>query len=153
MFFSQWLAKVPSRSKCEPPRVRVPRSSSPFFSRQWIMPPSHPRKKGGETGVRWDSHGSQGSLGSWQEETDRPKWGLKRSCDWGSEPQSQDISDLPAAEREDSSLLTPATKILIMGAKEKKKKKQRFFLFLLFFFFLFWGTAEPSWNAWPISFP
>ncbi|XP_055988263.1 transcription initiation factor TFIID subunit 11 [Sorex fumeus] len=41
------------------------------------------------------------------------------------EPKSQDISDLTAAEREDSSLLTPAAKKLKIDTKEKKEKKQK----------------------------
>ncbi|XP_024899433.1 transcription initiation factor TFIID subunit 11 isoform X2 [Pteropus alecto] len=39
--------------------------------------------------------------------------------------KSQDISDLTAVEREDSSLLTPAAKKLKIDTKEKKEKKQK----------------------------
>lgn len=39
--------------------------------------------------------------------------------------KSQDISDLRAVEREDSSLLTPAAKKLKIDTKDKKEKKQK----------------------------
>lgn len=42
-----------------------------------------------------------------------------------SQLKSQDISDLTAVEREDSSLLTPAAKKLKIDTKEKKEKKQK----------------------------
>uniref|UniRef100_A0A8C6AEH0 Transcription initiation factor TFIID subunit 11 n=1 Tax=Marmota marmota marmota TaxID=9994 RepID=A0A8C6AEH0_MARMA len=41
------------------------------------------------------------------------------------ELKSQDISDLTAVEREDSSLLTPTAKKLKIDTKEKKEKKQK----------------------------
>ncbi|XP_006144257.1 transcription initiation factor TFIID subunit 11 isoform X1 [Tupaia chinensis] len=40
-------------------------------------------------------------------------------------PKTQDVSDLTAVEREDSSLLTPAAKKLKLDTKEKKEKKQK----------------------------
>lgn len=42
-----------------------------------------------------------------------------------SELKSQDVSDLTTAEREDSSLLTPAAKKLKLDTKEKREKKQK----------------------------
>lgn len=42
-----------------------------------------------------------------------------------SQLKNQDISDLTAVEREDSSLLTPAAKKLKIDTKEKKEKKQK----------------------------
>lgn len=39
--------------------------------------------------------------------------------------KNQDISDLTAVEREDSSLLTPAAKKIKIDTKEKKEKKQK----------------------------
>jgi transcription initiation factor TFIID subunit 11 len=42
-----------------------------------------------------------------------------------SQLKSQDISDLTAVEREDSSSLTPAAKKLKIDSKEKKEKKQK----------------------------
>ncbi|OBS83732.1 hypothetical protein A6R68_22247 [Neotoma lepida] len=42
-----------------------------------------------------------------------------------SELKSQDVSDLTAVEREDSSLLTPAAKKLKLDTKEKREKKQK----------------------------
>lgn len=42
-----------------------------------------------------------------------------------SQLKSQDVSDLTAVEREDSSLLTPAAKKLKLDTKEKREKKQK----------------------------
>ena len=39
--------------------------------------------------------------------------------------KSQDVSDVTAAERENSSLLTPAAKKLKLDIKDKKEKKQK----------------------------
>nr|XP_054110772.1 transcription initiation factor TFIID subunit 11-like [Callithrix jacchus] len=50
---------------------------------------------------------------------------LKEAAAEESELKSQDVSDLTAVEREDSSLLTPAAKKLKIDTKEKKEKKQK----------------------------
>lgn len=60
------------------------------------------------------------------EETDAEGDGdLKETAAEEGELKSQDISDLTAVEREDSSLLTPAAKKLKIDTKEKKEKKQK----------------------------
>ncbi|KFO23145.1 transcription initiation factor TFIID subunit 11 [Fukomys damarensis] len=50
---------------------------------------------------------------------------LKEAVAEEGELKSQDVSDLTAGEREDSSLLTPAAKKLKIDTKEKKEKKQK----------------------------
>ncbi|ELV10810.1 Protein FAM135A [Tupaia chinensis] len=50
---------------------------------------------------------------------------LKEATAEEGEPKTQDVSDLTAVEREDSSLLTPAAKKLKIDTKEKKEKKQK----------------------------
>ncbi|XP_006983184.1 transcription initiation factor TFIID subunit 11 [Peromyscus maniculatus bairdii] len=50
---------------------------------------------------------------------------VKEAAAEESELKSQDVSDLTTAEREDSSLLTPAAKKLKLDTKEKREKKQK----------------------------
>ncbi|ERE91987.1 transcription initiation factor TFIID subunit 11 isoform X5 [Cricetulus griseus] len=58
------------------------------------------------------------------EETDGDAEASRRAAA-ESELKSQDVSDLTAVEREDSSLLTPAAKKLKLDTKEKREKKQK----------------------------
>ncbi|XP_058932438.1 transcription initiation factor TFIID subunit 11 isoform X2 [Kogia breviceps] len=89
-----------------------------------------PTEKGGETESD-ETAPAPGGLGvpdtdGIPEETDGDADGeLKEASAEEGELKSQDISDLTAVEREDSSLLTPAAKKLKIDTKEKKEKKQK----------------------------
>ncbi|KAM5287073.1 transcription initiation factor TFIID subunit 11 isoform 2-T2 [Hipposideros larvatus] len=90
-----------------------------------------PTEKGGETGESNETAAAPGGPGATDtdgipEETDGDGDGdLKEAAAEEGELKSQDISDLTAVEREDSSLLTPAAKKLKIDTKEKKEKKQK----------------------------
>ncbi|EPY84255.1 transcription initiation factor TFIID subunit 11 isoform 1 [Camelus ferus] len=88
-----------------------------------------PTEKGGETGESDETAAAPGVPGVTDmdgipEETDGDG-DLKEAAAEEGELKSQDISDLTAVEREDSSLLTPAAKKLKIDTKEKKEKKQK----------------------------
>ncbi|XP_037375454.1 transcription initiation factor TFIID subunit 11 isoform X1 [Talpa occidentalis] len=90
-----------------------------------------PLEKGGETGESEEATAASGGPGPTDndaapEETEGDGDGeLKEAAAEEGEVKSQDISDLTAVEREDSSLLTPAAKKLKIDTKEKKEKKQK----------------------------
>ncbi|KAM9666216.1 transcription initiation factor TFIID subunit 11 isoform 2-T2 [Trichechus inunguis] len=90
-----------------------------------------PTDKGGETGESNETPAAPLGSGTTStdgipEETDGDGDGdLKETPVEEGELRSQDISDLTAIEREDSSLLTPAAKKLKIDTKEKKEKKQK----------------------------
>ncbi|XP_014302471.2 transcription initiation factor TFIID subunit 11 isoform X2 [Myotis lucifugus] len=87
-----------------------------------------PAEKGGETEVSDEAAAGPGATDAdgHPEEADADGDGdLKEAATEEGELKSQDISDLTAVEREDSSLLTPAAKKLKIDTKEKKEKKQK----------------------------
>uniref|UniRef100_A0A9L0I9G7 TATA-box binding protein associated factor 11 n=1 Tax=Equus asinus TaxID=9793 RepID=A0A9L0I9G7_EQUAS len=90
-----------------------------------------PAEKGGETGESDETAAAPEGPGAADtdgipEETDGDGDGdLKEAAAEEGELKSQDISDLRAVEREDSSLLTPAAKKLKIDTKDKKEKKQK----------------------------
>ncbi|XP_005656280.1 transcription initiation factor TFIID subunit 11 isoform X1 [Sus scrofa] len=90
-----------------------------------------PAEKSGETGEADEMAAAPGAPGVTDtdgipEETDGDGDGdLKETAAEEGELKSQDISDLTAVEREDSSLLAPAAKKLKIDTKEKKEKKQK----------------------------
>ncbi|XP_006907415.1 transcription initiation factor TFIID subunit 11 isoform X5 [Pteropus alecto] len=90
-----------------------------------------PTDKSGETGESDETAAAPGGPEATDtdgipEETDGDGDGdLKEAAAEEGELKSQDISDLTAVEREDSSLLTPAAKKLKIDTKEKKEKKQK----------------------------
>ncbi|XP_051009415.1 transcription initiation factor TFIID subunit 11 isoform X1 [Acomys russatus] len=90
-----------------------------------------PTDKGGEPGESEEMRTTPGAPAAADtegipEETDRDgDADLKEAAAEDSELKSRDVSDLTAAEREDSSLLTPAAKKLKLDTKEKKEKKQK----------------------------
>ncbi|KAM7136364.1 transcription initiation factor TFIID subunit 11 isoform 2-T2 [Molossus nigricans] len=90
-----------------------------------------PTEKGGDTGASDETAPPPGGSGAPDtdgipEETDGDAEGdVKEAAAEDGELKSQDISDLTAVEREDSSLLTPAAKKLKIDTKEKKEKKQK----------------------------
>ncbi|KAF7472789.1 transcription initiation factor TFIID subunit 11 isoform X2 [Marmota monax] len=90
-----------------------------------------PADKGGETGESDETTVPPGVPGTTDndgipEETDGDgDADLKEAAAEEGELKSQDISDLTAVEREDSSLLTPTAKKLKIDTKEKKEKKQK----------------------------
>lgn len=88
-----------------------------------------PAEKGGETEVSDEAVAAPAGPGATDvdghpEEADGDG-DLKEAATEEGELKSQDISDLTAVEREDSSLLTPAAKKLKIDTKEKKEKKQK----------------------------
>ncbi|EDL22555.1 transcription initiation factor TFIID subunit 11 isoform X1 [Mus musculus] len=90
-----------------------------------------PTDKGGEPGESEETRATPGALVAADtegipEETDRDgDADLKEAAAEESELKSQDVSDVTAAERENSSLLTPAAKKLKLDIKDKKEKKQK----------------------------
>ncbi|XP_005881813.2 PREDICTED: transcription initiation factor TFIID subunit 11 isoform X2 [Myotis brandtii] len=90
-----------------------------------------PAEKGGETEGSDEAAAAPAGPGTTDadghpEEADADGDGdLKEAATEEGELKSQDISDLTAVEREDSSLLTPAAKKLKIDTKEKKEKKQK----------------------------
>ncbi|KAM6186695.1 transcription initiation factor TFIID subunit 11 [Rhynchocyon petersi] len=90
-----------------------------------------PTDKGGETGESTETPAAPlgpgtTNTGSIPEETEGDRDGdLKETAVEESELTNQEVSDLTALERDDSSLLTPAAKKLKIDTKEKKEKKQK----------------------------
>ncbi|XP_036104020.1 transcription initiation factor TFIID subunit 11 isoform X1 [Molossus molossus] len=90
-----------------------------------------PTEKGGDTAASDETAPPPGGSGAPDtdgipEETDGDaEADVKEAAAEDGELKSQDISDLTAVEREDSSLLTPAAKKLKIDTKEKKEKKQK----------------------------
>uniref|UniRef100_A0A8C5V1R4 TATA-box binding protein associated factor 11 n=1 Tax=Microcebus murinus TaxID=30608 RepID=A0A8C5V1R4_MICMU len=94
-------------------------------------PRESPTDKGGETGepdetvTAPEDPGATDTDGIPQETDGDGEGALKEVAVEEGELKSQDVSDLTAVEREDSSLLTPAAKKLKIDTKEKKEKKQK----------------------------
>ncbi|XP_012979753.1 transcription initiation factor TFIID subunit 11 isoform X2 [Mesocricetus auratus] len=94
-------------------------------------PGESPSDKGGEPGESEEMRAPPGAPAAADpeglpEETDGDGDAeLKEAAAEESELKSQDVSDLSAVEREDSSLLTPAAKKLRLDTKEKREKKQK----------------------------
>ncbi|XP_028632896.1 transcription initiation factor TFIID subunit 11 [Grammomys surdaster] len=90
-----------------------------------------PTDKGGDPGESEETRATPGAPVAADteripEETDRDgDAGLKEAAAEEGELKSQEVSDLTAVEREDSSLLTPAAKKLKLDTKDKKEKKQK----------------------------
>ncbi|XP_021041633.1 transcription initiation factor TFIID subunit 11 [Mus caroli] len=90
-----------------------------------------PTDKGGEPGESEETRATPGApvaadTEGIPEETDKDgDADLKEAAAVESELKSQDVSDVTAAERENSSLLTPAAKKLKLDIKDKKEKKQK----------------------------
>nr|XP_020019720.1 transcription initiation factor TFIID subunit 11 isoform X2 [Castor canadensis] len=90
-----------------------------------------PTDKGAEAGASDETTAAPGApeptdTDGMPEETDGDgDADLKEAAAEEGELKSQDISDLTAVEREDSSSLTPAAKKLKIDSKEKKEKKQK----------------------------
>uniref|UniRef100_A0A8C5VRZ0 TAFII28-like protein domain-containing protein n=1 Tax=Microcebus murinus TaxID=30608 RepID=A0A8C5VRZ0_MICMU len=94
-------------------------------------PRESPTDKGGETGEPDETvtvpedPGATDTDGIPQETDGDGEGALKEVAVEEGELKSQDVSDLTAVEREDSSLLTPAAKKLKIDTKEKKENKQK----------------------------
>lgn len=90
-----------------------------------------PTDKGGDPGESEETRATPGApvaadTEGIPEETDRDgDADLKEAAAEEGELKSQDVSDLTAVEREDSSLLTPAAKKLKLDTKDKKERKQK----------------------------
>ncbi|XP_053459230.1 transcription initiation factor TFIID subunit 11 isoform X2 [Nycticebus coucang] len=90
-----------------------------------------PTDKGGETKESDETVAAPRELGATDadripEETEGDgDADLKEAAVEEGELKTQDVSDLTAIEREDSSLLTPVAKKLKIDTKEKKEKKQK----------------------------
>ncbi|XP_075409992.1 transcription initiation factor TFIID subunit 11-like [Tenrec ecaudatus] len=91
-------------------------------------PCESPTNKGGETGKSTEASSAPVGPGTTRtdgipEEADRDGVAdFKETVVEEGELKNQDVSDLTASEREDASLLTPATKKLKIDPKEKKQK-------------------------------
>ncbi|XP_036171854.1 transcription initiation factor TFIID subunit 11 isoform X1 [Myotis myotis] len=115
---------------CQPRPVAAPRPAVPHSAAMDGACES-PAEKGGETEVSDEAAAAPAGPGATDadghpEEADADGDGdLKEAAAEEGELKSQDISDLTAIEREDSSLLTPAAKKLKIDTKEKKEKKQK----------------------------
>ncbi|XP_059557904.1 transcription initiation factor TFIID subunit 11 isoform X2 [Myotis daubentonii] len=113
---------------CQPRLVPAPRPAVPHSAAMDGACES-PAEKGGETEVSDEAAAAPAGPGTTDadghpEEADGDG-DLKEAAAEEGELKSQDISDLTAVEREDSSLLTPAAKKLKIDPKEKKEKKQK----------------------------